>query len=129
MFTAAYDPLLKRAKCKTKTARTWPEGATKALQDCFECTDWCIFREAASTSRHTDISEYTETNALRMLLLPKLSLSWFTAELLKAQDAAFRANDAVALRAARINLSQGIKLTKRNLARKINSHFACSRDT
>lgn len=39
----------------------WPEGAATALQDCFDFTDWEMFREAATIDHHTDIQEYTET--------------------------------------------------------------------
>ena len=38
---------------------TWPEGAISALQDCFECTDWQMFREAATTNGSTDLEEDT----------------------------------------------------------------------
>ena len=29
-----------------------------ALQDCFECTEWSMFREAATDNQHTDVREY-----------------------------------------------------------------------
>ncbi|KAK3572543.1 hypothetical protein QTP86_000452 [Hemibagrus guttatus] len=42
----AYRPLVRRTKPILKQVKTWPAGATSALQDCFECTDWNMFREA-----------------------------------------------------------------------------------
>ncbi|KAK3524889.1 hypothetical protein QTP86_011214 [Hemibagrus guttatus] len=41
-----------------KLVKTWPEGAISALQDCFECTDWDMFREAATNDDTTDLEEY-----------------------------------------------------------------------
>ncbi|KAK3559952.1 hypothetical protein QTP86_030315, partial [Hemibagrus guttatus] len=37
------------------------EGAISALQDCFECTDWDMFREAATNGDTTDLEEYTSS--------------------------------------------------------------------
>ncbi|PWA30377.1 hypothetical protein CCH79_00020582 [Gambusia affinis] len=41
-----------------KKVRAWPEGALSALQDCFECTDWGMFREATMHKQHMDMEEY-----------------------------------------------------------------------
>ena len=38
----------------------WPQNALPALQDCFECTQWSIFREAATSEDLIDLQEYTE---------------------------------------------------------------------
>ncbi|KAK3533173.1 hypothetical protein QTP70_012426 [Hemibagrus guttatus] len=38
-----------------------PERASSALQDCFECTDWDMFREAATKGDTTDLEEYTSS--------------------------------------------------------------------
>ncbi|KAK3545787.1 hypothetical protein QTP70_012756 [Hemibagrus guttatus] len=54
MLIPAYRPLIRRFKPVVKLVKTWPEGAVSALQDCFECTDWDMFREAATT----DLEEY-----------------------------------------------------------------------
>ncbi len=35
-------------------------GGQSALKDCFDTTDWGIFKEAATYNNHTDIEEYTE---------------------------------------------------------------------
>lgn len=35
--------------------------ATSALQDCFDTTDWPMFKQAATHNHHNDIQEYTET--------------------------------------------------------------------
>ncbi|KAK3552753.1 hypothetical protein QTP86_022162, partial [Hemibagrus guttatus] len=39
--------------------KTWLAGVTSALQDRFECTDWNMFREAATNSDSINLEEYT----------------------------------------------------------------------
>ena len=36
----------------------WSEGAIKALQDYFECTNWDMFKAAATYNDHINIDEY-----------------------------------------------------------------------
>ncbi|KAL0152069.1 hypothetical protein M9458_052623, partial [Cirrhinus mrigala] len=57
----AYRPLLKLTKPVQKQITVWPDDATSTLQDCFQYTDWNMFREAATYNNHTDLHEYTET--------------------------------------------------------------------
>ncbi|KAI4894602.1 hypothetical protein NFI96_000713 [Prochilodus magdalenae] len=61
MLIPAYRPLVRRSKPVLKQVRTWPSGAISALQDCFEHTDWQMFREAATYSTTTDLEEYTSS--------------------------------------------------------------------
>ncbi len=61
MLIPAYRPLLKLAKPVQKLITIWPENATSTLQDCYQCTDWNMFKEAATYNNHTDLQEYTET--------------------------------------------------------------------
>ncbi len=61
MLIPAYRPLLKLAKPVQKLITIWPNDATSTLQDCFQCTDWNMFKEAATYNNHTDLQEYTET--------------------------------------------------------------------
>ncbi|KAK0136949.1 hypothetical protein N1851_026882 [Merluccius polli] len=56
MLIPAYKPLLTRNKPTVKQVRVWPAGAMEALQDCFEHTDWGMFKTAAE-----DIQEYAES--------------------------------------------------------------------
>lgn len=44
-----------------KQIRTWPKGGISAFQDCFECTDWTIFREAATINQHINLGEHAES--------------------------------------------------------------------
>ncbi len=121
-----------------------PVCALKALQDCFQCTDWNMFKEAATYNNHTDLQEYTETvtayikkciddvTVTKTITTRANQKLWMTAEvcgLLKTRDEALRSGDKAALKTARANLSCGIKNAKRSYAQKINNHFTDSRDT
>ncbi len=143
MLIPAYRPLLKLAKPVQKLITIWPNDATSTLQDCFQCTDWNMFKEAATYNNHTDLHEYTETvtayikkciddvTVTKTITTGANQKPWMTAEvcgLLKTRDEAFRSGDKAALKTARANLSCGIKNAKRSYAQKIN-HFTDSRDT
>lgn len=39
-----YKPLICRTKPKSKTVQVWTEEASSALQDCFEHTEWEVFK-------------------------------------------------------------------------------------
>ncbi len=124
MLTPAYRPLLKLAKPVQKQIKVWPDNSTSALQDCFQDTDWNMFKEAATYNNHTDLQEYTETvtayiknftddaTVTKTITTRANRKTWMTAEvrgLLKTRDEAFRSGDKAALKTARANLSCGIK--------------------
>ncbi len=127
MLIPAYRPLLKLTKPVQKLITIWPDDATSTLQDCFQCTDWNMFKEAATYNNHTDL-QYTETvtsyikkciddvTVTKTITTRANQKPWMTAEvcgLLKTRDEAFRSGDKAALKTARANLSCGIKNAKR----------------
>ncbi|KAK3522866.1 hypothetical protein QTP86_005680 [Hemibagrus guttatus] len=57
--TPPFRPLVRCTKPVLKQVKTWPAGAISALQDCFECTDWNMFREAANNGNSINLEEYT----------------------------------------------------------------------
>ena len=57
----AYRPLIKVAKPVYKQIKVWPEGSSEILQDCFNTTDWDMFKQAATCNNTTDLQEYSET--------------------------------------------------------------------
>ncbi len=61
MLMPAYRPLVKVIKPIHKKIQVWPEGSSEALQDCFDTTDWNMFKQAATYNNTTDLQEYTET--------------------------------------------------------------------
>ncbi|KAK3528504.1 hypothetical protein QTP70_000580 [Hemibagrus guttatus] len=113
--------ILKRcSKPVLKLVKTWPEGAISALQDYFECTDWDMFREAATNGDTTDLEEYmssvtsyiskciNDVTVSKSITTHSNQKPWMTAKvyvLLKSRDSAFRTGDKDALRTARAKLS------------------------
>ena len=140
----AYRPLVRRSRPAKKQVKTWPAGAISALQDCFECTDWHMFREAATTDGFIDLEEYTasvtgyiskctdDVTVTKSITTRSNQKPWMTAEvraLLRARDIAFRAGDKEALSIARAILARAIRDAKRAHAQKIHGHFRDSGDT
>ncbi len=139
----AYRPLVKVIKPTHKQIQVWPEGSSEALQDCFDTTDWNMFKQAATYNNTTDLQEYSETvtayitkcidvTVTKTITVRANQKPWLTGEvykLLKAWNAAFRAGDEEGLRTARANLSRGIREAKRQYSRRIAHRFSDSRDT
>ncbi|KAJ8366183.1 hypothetical protein SKAU_G00150140 [Synaphobranchus kaupii] len=137
----AYRPRVKVIKPVPKQVRVWPEGASSALQDCFDTTDWEMFKQAATYNNHTDIEEYTDTvtsyiskciddvTHTKTIITRANRKPCLVHRLLRARDNAFRAGDETGLRAARANLSRGIRKAKQEYTHKITCHFKDSRDT
>lgn len=48
-----------RGKPNEQQLRVWSDGATQALWDCFECTDWDMFRAAPTYKQCINVDEYT----------------------------------------------------------------------
>ncbi|KAI4876751.1 hypothetical protein NFI96_007079, partial [Prochilodus magdalenae] len=111
-------------------------GYSDHISDCFEHTDWQMFREAATYSTTTDLEEYTssvtsyigkcidDVTISKTITTRPNQKPWMTAEvraLLKARDSALKAGDKAALRKARAKLSQGIREAKR--AHDALNHF------
>ncbi|KAI5085414.1 hypothetical protein C0J45_23128, partial [Silurus meridionalis] len=127
-----------------KQVRTWPAGSMSALQDCFECTDWDMFTEAATNGDFINLEEYTSTvtsyigkciddvTISKTITTRSNQKPWMTAKvcaLLKTRDSAFRAGDKTALKTARAKLSRAIRKAKRAHAKRIHGHFQDSGDT
>ncbi len=55
MLMPAYRPLVKVIKPIHKQIQVWPEGSSEALQDCFDNTDWNMFKQAATYNNTTDL--------------------------------------------------------------------------
>ncbi|XP_072911359.1 uncharacterized protein [Hemitrygon akajei] len=138
------SPHTDRSRPVQKQVKTWPAGAISALQDCFENTDWHMFREAATDGDSTNLEEYTASvTSYISKCIDDVTLSktitthanqkpWMTAEvraLLRARDSAFRAGNKAALTTARAKLSRAIRGAKCAHAQLIHSYFQDSGDT
>ncbi|KAK3533462.1 hypothetical protein QTP70_022244 [Hemibagrus guttatus] len=113
-------------------------GATSALQDCFECTDWNMFREAATNGDSINLEEYTasvtsyigecidDVTVSKTITTRSNQKLWMTAKvhaLLKSRDSAFRAQDKTALKTTRANLSRAIREAECTHGQRIRGHF------
>ncbi|KAI5625328.1 gastrula zinc finger protein XlCGF28.1-like [Silurus asotus] len=140
----AYRPLVRCSKPVLKQVKTWPEGATSALQDCFECTDWDMFREAATNGDSINLEEYTssvtsyiskcvdDVTISKTITTRSNQKPWITANvraLLKQRDSAFRSGDKTAFKTARAKLPRAIREAKCAHAKKIHNHFQDSGNT
>ena len=138
-----YQQLLKRVKSSMRTVRIWPEGAESALQDCFECTDWDVFKAAATRDSLVDVNEYassvtgfikkcvddvTETKQIRTLANQKPWMNSDVRGLLKARDAAFKSGNSEELKVARHNLKAGIRAAKRTYSTQSAAYFNVNSD-
>ena len=124
MLIPAYRPLLTRGQPTVKQVRVWPEGSVSALHDCFGCTDWDIFKTAATVDNTIDVEEYAESvsaniqkcmedvSATKTVTTRANQKPWMTNEVrakLRARNVAFKSGDGEALRSARANLNCAIR--------------------
>ena len=117
----AYRPLICRSKPTTKTIQVWTEEASAALQDCFEQTDWEVFKRDANLEDYTS-SVLSYIHFCTDAVLPTKTITVFPNQkpwvdgtvrsLLKARDAAYRVGDKLAYSRARKELKKGIQLAK-----------------
>ena len=143
MLMPAYRQRVKANKPVRKQVNVWPEGASDALQDCFDTTDWEMFKQASTYNNQTDIEEYTDTvtsyitkciddvTHTKDIITRANWKPWLTGDvlrLLRARDKAYRAGDEAGMRTARANLSRGIKEAKKEYTHKITTHFKDSRN-
>ncbi len=126
-----YTPLRKRAPTITKIVKTWPEGTSQQLQDCFESTDRDIFE-------HQDLEQYTAavlgyikhcTDTVtvdKYIRVYPNTKPWMTKKvlrLLRERNTAFRSGDRVLYSAARADLKRGIREAKAAQRRRIEDCF------
>ncbi|KAK3506254.1 hypothetical protein QTP70_001746, partial [Hemibagrus guttatus] len=94
-----------------KQIKTWPAGAISAIQDCFECTDWDMFRKAATNGDTTDLEECTSsvTSYISKCINDMTISKSITTHSVDDRKSPFRAGDKDALRTTRAKLSQAIR--------------------
>ncbi|KAI4889412.1 hypothetical protein NFI96_034099 [Prochilodus magdalenae] len=139
MLVPAYHPPLRRSRHTQKTITVWPSDADAVLQDCFGCTDWHVFREAAESEGELDLEDYTsavlgyiskgveDVTTIKTVTCYPNQKPWLNGEvrsLLKARDAAFRSSDSQELRRSRRELTASVKRAKAAYALKIQGHFS-----
>lgn len=106
--------------------------------NCFDTTDWKMFRQAATYNNHTDIEKYTDTDTsyirkciddvthTKTTITSANQKPWLTDDvrrLLRERNHAFRAVDETRLRTARANRSCGIRTAKQENTHKTTCYF------
>ncbi|KAI3368098.1 hypothetical protein L3Q82_007800 [Scortum barcoo] len=93
----------------------------QALQDCFECTDWEVFKEGTDLDGYTSsVLSYLKfctdavlpTKTIKFSQIKNHGWTSTVKPLVKACDAAYRSGDKLAYSTARKELKKGIKLAK-----------------
>ena len=51
-----YQTVLKRQKAQTREMKYWTDESVLRLQDCFDCTDWEMFKQSCGD----DLNELTD---------------------------------------------------------------------
>ena len=127
MLVPAYCSVTKRMTATQKTITVWPAEAVPMLKDCFETTDWQMFKEAVTEGNTVNLEEYSESvlayiakcvedvTTTKTITISPNQKPWPNAEV-------HRAGDAETLRAAR-SLTVGVK-SKVQLCSKIQGHFS-----
>ncbi|KAM4573377.1 uncharacterized protein PAE49_008206 [Odontesthes bonariensis] len=132
-LTPAYKPLICSTKPSTKTVQVWTEEASSALQDCFEMTDWEVFKDSSDLEAYTSsVLDYLQfctdavlpTKTIKVFPNQKSWCDSTVQSLLKARDAAYRSGDRMAHSRARTELRKGIQQAKRRYRQRIEEYFA-----
>lgn len=84
-----------------RTVKTWREGASNHLQDCYNRTYWDIFL-------HKDLEDYTAA----VLSYIKYCTDTVTVDNMKERNIAFKSGDAAQYSATRANLRRCIREAK-----------------
>lgn len=95
-----------------------------ALQDCFDHTDWDLFKEAPTINQHINVEEYAasvsayiqkcteDVGVTKNIIIRANQKHWMIGKvraMLNTRNAAFNAGDMVVLRTARANLNRAIR--------------------
>ena len=132
LLLPAYRQKLKREPASTREVRIWSEDADFMLQDCFQHTDWEMFRHASGNN----INEFSDSVVGFISkciddVVPKKTVRtypnqkpWINSDVrsaLRARDAAFKSGN---LGSTRADLQRAIRKAKREYGTKLEDRFA-----
>ncbi len=132
LMKPAYRSRVKQEPPVVKEIRMWPKKAFTSLYDCFKCTQWSIFHDAATSGDCIDQEEYTEAvlgyiskclddvTVKTTVKLHPTNKPWLTGEiqsLLKLCDAAFRSGDTEAYNRARNNMKKELERLREHMGK------------
>lgn len=134
LLLPVYRQKLKQARPAVRTVHLWSDESVAIPQDCFETTDWLMFREVADGN----INEYTDSVSSFIQhciedIVPKKSVRsfpnqkpWVDAGVrtnLRARAAAFNSGDPDLYRKARYEIRNAIKTSKRTYRTRVESSY------
>lgn len=128
MLVPAYHPVFKISKSTHKNVTVWPNDAA-SIPDCFKCTNWQVYREAATyngrlTRRNMHHLSATSVSALMITTTRKITIWAERPHLFWSHGTQFWLGYASTLRAWRMKLDTGAKRAKANYSLKIQGHFS-----
>ena len=125
----SYRQLLKQAPPVSKTVKVWNEETDLVLQDCFDSTDWDVFKTAAMREDCTvDLEEYASVDTgyistcIDIVVPTKCCKTypnqkpWINCDvrsMLRARSTAFASGDAEGYKKARYDLRRSIREAER----------------
>ena len=135
MLLPKYKQKVKQTKPVTRTVSQWTQVATEELQDCFDSTDWDVFRDD-----NTDLNQYTDivTHYISFcedVCIPTRTITsfpnskmWFNKDIQKKiiiKDKAYkkRFSDPTSYKLAKSALKLSIRTHKLNFKDKLESIF------
>ncbi|KAI4899059.1 hypothetical protein NFI96_009056 [Prochilodus magdalenae] len=135
----AYRQLLKQAPPVSKTIKVWTEETDLVLQDCFDTTEWEVFRTAAVREDCTvDLEDYASgvtsyistcietivpTKRCRTYPKQKLWINCNVRSMLHARSTAFLSGNAEDYKRARYDLRRSIRQAKRQYRVKLEGCY------
>lgn len=117
----------------------WTEEGSSALHDCFECTDWEVFKAGSDQEAYTSsVLDYVQfcsdavlpTKTIKALPNQKPWCDSTVRSLLRARDAAYRSGDRLTYTRARREPRKGIQQAKHRYKHRyrlrFEEHFAAN---
>lgn len=100
----------------TRIVKTWPDDASKQLQDCYNRTCWDIFEQQ-------DLEVIIDTVLCYIRTCTNIVTVDKHIQLLKERNTAFRSSDRALYSMAHSNLKKGIRKPKADYTRRIRNHL------
>lgn len=133
--TPAYRPRICTGRpTTTRVVQVRPEGASEQQQDCFNKTDWTIFKDDNINTYTSSVlfyikccmDNFTTTKQIRVFHNNKPWMNREVRLLLKTRNTAFRSGDMQQYGATRANLKKGLSDAKAAYRQKIEVLFSSS---
>ncbi|KAK7888822.1 hypothetical protein WMY93_024382 [Mugilogobius chulae] len=127
----AYRQLLKRAPPTNKIIKVWSDESLQTLQDCFERTEWGVFKTAAiREDLSLDLDEYAvvvsgvykhlyreyiQTKICKIYPNDKPWMNWEVRSMMRARSAAFESGDSSGYKKARYDVRRSITQAQKTI--------------